>query len=333
MMLRHSLIAAFLLLACAAGDALAYRWERCGWDHERLNWDHSPVRFRVDGTTFPSTSLWRFALAQAVDRFNRSPADFRYELTWGEPGVSRRNHENEIWWSSSINPPAVTRTWYPRHARCVIKEADVIFNTMGGFNIVLGLGDKANFWPYGGSFRPFQNAVLHEIGHAQGLNHTPDTYSIMGQEWDHITANGADATLYPGEDAIAGSVDTYGLHPTEVVEDLGTTHWQWNGRASGAYGQHDRTRIFVSDREALNVGGAEPVYVVAPGDRVVVELGFENMGATPWPVTVGYYLSTDVLIDRSDLLLDSFDTVLERDRMNVQARVLTIPSSTPTGRR
>ena len=308
------LAAILLAVAPSAGMvAYGYRWNRCGARDERLKWDHTTVRFRVHGASFPSTTLWRYALAEAADRWNQTPSNFRYNLTYDEPGVGRRNHENEIWWSEEFDesdPPAVTKWWNPRRVACEFKETDIIFNRTESYSVLL-VGNKSDFWSYGGRMRPFQTTATHEFGHAQGLAHEERLYNIMGQDWTHIHANGPTATAYPGVDAVRGSIDTYGRLPAGSNQDLSITHFKRIGDDS-EYSMHGRTGICDTAGVVLpNRGTAEPQFAVRPGQTVQVEFGYENIGVPSGRVIVNYYLSTDHVISTSDTILASRTVALE----------------------
>lgn len=53
-------------------------------------------------------------------------------------------------------------------------------------------------WNYGGSYRPYQTTVMHELGHAMGLEHEDDEYNVMGKDYTHIHAHGGFGTAYLG---------------------------------------------------------------------------------------------------------------------------------------
>ena len=184
------LCAAFIL--CVAGEASAYRWNKCR--RNRLHWDHSPVRFRVSEVSLAPGGPYAVALQEAADRWNKSPSDFRYNLTCGERRVGTRSRQNEIWFSSTISAPAVTK-YRRRRVSCRFKEVDIIFRTTGGYTTSR---NRDMLWPYGGGFRPFQSTALHEFGHAQGLKHSRENYSVMGIDWTHVHTNGSTSTSYAG---------------------------------------------------------------------------------------------------------------------------------------
>jgi hypothetical protein len=217
---------------------------------------------------------------------------------------------------------------------CRFTEVDILFNKSEGYSTST---HKDNLWPYGGLYRPFQTTAMHEFGHAGGLNHTTDKYSIMGQDWTHIHTNGSTARAYPGEDAVAGMVRLYGTR-SSAPEDLGVVHWRWTGSNNG-YSTHTRTRIFSSSgvelsRFCSSAPGArcvEPVYKVSKGQEVQLELSYESLGKSSMTVAVGYYLSTDNLITPADRFLSSSSMFLSTGTVRTAKKILTIPTDLTSG--
>ena len=131
------------------------------------------------------TSSWATALQEAINAWNATPCDFSYSIVWGDLSVAEGNGENEVWWSDTTTHPAYCSYWY-YESTCEIIEADVVFNLEFDFTTS---SSKVDLTPYGGSSRPFRTTAVHELGHAQGLGHTADTYSSMGQSWNACSYN------------------------------------------------------------------------------------------------------------------------------------------------
>ncbi len=316
-------ILSVLFAGALAHEATAWTWLTCTGG-EKGHWDSHNVPFRASQIGFPEGSAWRTALQSVVHAWNNTPAGVSYSMSWNEPGIGEDNGESEVWWSGAISPPAVTYTWY-YDSSCEIVETDVVFKNTVSYTTST---DKADLTPYGGAYRPFRTTAIHEFGHAQGLGHTTDTYSVMGQDWDHVHANGSSASAYPGEDAFAGSVDVYGFK-AGVHEDLAVAHWRHTG-ASGGYSTHDRTRVLDSGGGLLSdVGGDEPVYLVKKGQQVKLQMSYENMGKSIHDAKVGFYLSENDYISGLDTFLGwmqvndlGLNTVYTHD-----GSLITIPES------
>jgi len=324
-MSRSTTFALTLATLLATNDAFASTWQMCG--STRTKWGSNSVTMRASSVGFPVGS-WRTALDETRTRFNGSPSKMRYYVQWDDTSVAMGNGQSEVWWSSGFGAPAVCYTWW-NTGTCQFVEADILFDNTVAYTTST---TKTALWPYGGASRPFRTTAMHEIGHAQGLGHTSDRYSIMGQDWDHIHANGSTATAYPGGDAIAGSVTTYGL-VAGALEDLGVAHWRRTG-ASGAYSIHDRTRVLNSSGTELAkfTSGGEPVYQVNKGQTVRLEMTYENMGKTsPITTNVAYYVSTNSTISSGDTFLGNGSVTLNRGTATTSNTYLVIPSNLTSG--
>lgn len=312
----------------AGTEAQAYTWWTCGGTN--VKWPFNFVTLRASQVGFPSGNPYRTALGTVATRFSNTPSKMNYFIQYDEPLVGHDNGQSEVWWDSppAITAPAYANIWW--NGSCQIVEGDVVFNNTVSYTTST---TKASLTPYGGSFRPFHTTAMHEFGHIQGLGHTNNVYSIMGQDWDHIHSNSATATGYPGEDAVAGSVAVYGLDPA-LVQDLGISHWRWTG-ASGEYSTHARTRLFTTGNVELPkvAGTAEPVYQVNKGQQVKLELTYENMGATsPLTAKIGYYVSTNDTISTADTFLGEGAVTIYRNSPDTTNNTfLWIPSNLVSG--
>jgi hypothetical protein len=297
-----------LAFVLVGADAQAYTWWKCGTTN--VKWAANAVTLRASQVGFPSGNPYRTALGGVATRWSNTPSKMNYFIQYDEPGVAEGNGQSEVWWTAppSISAPAYAKIWW--NGSCQITEGDVVFNNTVSYTPYT---TKSTLTPYGGAYRPFGTTAMHELGHVQGLGHTTTTYSIMGQDWDHIHANGSAATAYPGEDAVGGSVAVYGLDAANV-QDLGVSQWRYTG-SSGGYSTHSRTRLFTTGNVELTkvVGTAEPTYRVNKGQQVKLEMTYENMGKTsPLTVKVGYYLSTNDLISTADTFLGEGTVTLYR---------------------
>ncbi len=258
--------------------------------------------------------------------------------SWGYLGVAEdddgwalSNGESELAWTSSSSvlggAPGITySTWYTASGN--LYETDVFMASTTSFT---NSNSKTQLWEYGGSNRPGQTTLVHELGHALGLGHEADVYNIMGTDWTHIHVNGSTAQAYLGEDASAGLVELYGEY--EAYEDLSVSHWRRTG-SSGGYSSHSRNRILTSggsDMTAYTCSN-EPCYYLRKGTTYRPEVTFENNGGDIQATNISYRLSTNDYISTYDTEIYSLDAIYWwPDEPYMATHSMTIPSGTATG--
>ncbi len=319
-----TLLTSAAVLAGGAVDANASNWWYTCIGGAKAKWASNGLTLRASSVGFPTGSSWATALASVASAWSATPSNMNYSIQFNEPGVALNNGQNETWWTDSLGAPAVCYLWYTEFG-CQLVETDVLFLNTVSYSTST---TKSALTAYGGGGRPFRTTALHEFGHAQGLAHTGDTYSIMGQDWDHIHANGATATAYPGEDAVAGSMGVYGKVGS-AFEDLAVAHWRFTG-ASGEYSSHARTRLFDSVGVEISkyASSPEPVYLVKKGQIVKLEMSYENLGKSSKSVKVGYYLSTNDIISTADQFLGEGSVTIGPDVVFTTSNTtLVIPTS------
>src|SRR5262245_47762229 len=77
----HSMIFLLAVFVMVVPQAFAYEIYFCGDD--KIEWEGTP-RIRASAVGFPEGHIRSAALQAVVDRWNASPADFRFNLTWNE---------------------------------------------------------------------------------------------------------------------------------------------------------------------------------------------------------------------------------------------------------
>lgn len=319
---------AYTTLTCTTMD-FPFDGVSTGGIVKTVKWPSNNVTMKASAVSYPPGNP-RNVLTSAIDRWNENPSEFRFGITYNDTSVGFNNGENEIWYTNAdIGFPAAE---YERidPFTCEKIESDII---VSGFSQSWTYStNKTSNGAYGGTRRPHKNMLMHELGHTIGLKHTADTYSLMGLEWNVLTVNGSQTRAQIGEDAAHGAVGLYGRNSGQTIEDVSVTHWRRTGENNG-YSMHERTRVlstFGFEAPSVTVNG-EPVYIVTPGQTVVVEFTYENSGETLQSFTTEFRLSTNHYISPSDTYLGEFPFSLGRNTAYTATTTLTLPNNLNSG--
>ncbi|HYX33731.1 MAG TPA: hypothetical protein VE954_11510 [Oligoflexus sp.] len=184
--------------------------------------------------------------------------------------------------------------------------------------------------------------ILHELGHALGLMHTWDSYSIMGTHYTHFNTHltgGASGSLkgihyMPGIDATAGAASLYGRTPgTEV----GVTFMDFSGLFSNTGGSAGGYAIH------MRVPQSAPIYYIDQAYGVFDQYNadgnhnfnanflYENYSDSPKSVWLDFYLSDNEAISEQDRYLASASFEMGPGWTKVPVDV-QLPNDLSTGR-
>ena len=326
-------VAAAMTVVCTT-QASAFGYNTCLG--ENLRWSSDSKTLRASPVSFP-TGYWRNGLQNGMDAFNLNPSKFRYSMTTDNGGVGRNNGQTEVWGGTGSilqGSPARAYWWYTcfwffgDHVH--LDELDIVFDYSSPWQWTANT-TKSSLTGYAGSLRPLQTTACHEFGHGLALNHVSTEYNVMGTDYQHMHVNGSTGRAYMGEDAADGAAFLYGERAASW-EDVGVVHWKYSG-ASGEYSDHTRTRIYTSSGGALPTYtvNSETGYRVSPGDTVLAEFTYENMGkSTQSNVRVGYYISMNDLITTLDTRIAATTFTLGRGNVMTTTVSLTIPVTLST---
>ena len=325
--LTRNLVLASLLLPNLVADARAGSWNTCGT--EKLKWTLPQVSMVVRQSDFPEGSDFGDAIEWAANRWSSTASNIGYKVTFvpDEPDLFEdENDVSEIYLVDNLDAPARTFTWKVDQT-CTITEADILINSTHAWTTSTDADDLISYF---GSDRPFQTMMLHELGHAQGLAHDGDTYSVMGEDYNHIHLNDGIATAYLGEVDIAQSVDTYGAK-AGVIEDVGLAHWKRIGFTGGSdgYSLYGRTALVSTDGTPIYHDGDK--LGVDVGAELKMEVAVENFGKSDQVMNIGWYLSSNDDISTGDFLLATQGVLVLVDEPElIQSPVLALPSDLPS---
>lgn len=353
----HKLTLALVLLY--ANQAMAWQHISCILPVNKNKLKHwavkqySPV---IDPVSIAKDSAQYAAVLAAIAQMNANPSQFRYRMAgFDHDGVGINNGESEIWMQdlgdNLMGVSAIERSDADFSPTCTATESDIIINSRYrpqrepvGVSKIIHSNDKHQLFEYGGSYSPLQSIVMHELAHSAGLQHEGEVMNLMGGDY-LLIANGDRVTPYIGQDSAAGLIALHGLSPT-AKEEVSVSHWRYGEKIAGSgdsfFSVHHRTRLFDMNNVELpkvcayqkpDVQGAlmsdcpEPIYQVTQGQKIKLELSYENAGKTRTvSVKADYYLSTDNHIDNRDRLLKSETLKLNRERA---PRTSTIPLTIP----
>jgi hypothetical protein len=353
MMKKHWLglmsLTALATLTSFVPKAGAYEYNYC--NDKRIQWG-AEVGYVELRTHSGLSSDYEYQVKEGKNRWNEiGSGNFSYTLIYDDTSVGLKNGQNEIWFSTDDSLSGGTGRAHITYYNCntsvvaTIVEADVVFDpNPTNTTWTASSYPKSSLTPYGGTFRPFDAGVVHELGHVAGLAHETDEYNVMGEDFTHIYSDGYSAYAYVGEDAAAGLVDIYGYG---YNQDVSVNHWKWvgvlNSSNGSSYSDHSRTQMYDSSGNVLSsyTDAGEPRYRVNRGQAVQVEFTYENSGSyadsnnlyNVQTVTRDFYISTypksgasgDRWLKADTTMLDRWDTRTARD-------TVTIPSNLAPGK-
>jgi hypothetical protein len=283
---------------------------------------------QVDPASFPAGDPYTAALGVVHDHFYyENPSEGWFTFVYPDVAApSLGNTVNEVWFADDPYIYDSNCFRWISGATLEVIEADVVFRVTAPFTTSYS---KSQTWAYGGPYRPFETATIHELLCAVGLMDEDDEFSVMGPDWDHVHVNGNTYRSYIGEDGSAGMLDLFGPYTGGQIENVGVTARKYKG-TTGGYSTHEWCVVTDSAGVPLPTNGAvasQPRYEVTNGQSIRAEFSLENMGESTQTVTIRYYLSIDTTISTTDTLVSSTTRTLSVNDVLTYRHPLTLPNN------
>jgi len=157
--------------------------------------------------------------------------------------------------------------------------------------------------------------MLHELGHALGLEHQDNRLATMNTHYYNSGPNGHYNTVEPHAD------DRQGirlLYPNSTTErDIAVSRYHNTGSTTA------KNTLFTTNNS--------PVYVLNKGGQYDLQYTMENLGTEAESVTIHFYISTDSYISTNDIYLGSTTWSMPAPSYLTATKRITIPTSLSSG--
>jgi len=308
--LGHALCLAGILMPAAA---LAYHHNAC--NGAAYTWADDDVEFEVMTCSAPQGSQKADDLIYGMGEWNAVQAmDDMFDQSW-TPGVCQArtgNGHNEVGFVSAAAIDGALGLTLRRYSggcwswtrRVDIIEADVFINS----DAVLEQGNPA---ACNRKVTGQRTTVLHELGHAIGLNHDDDHMSLMMSTDGEGKYCGSRMVEPHPDDATGGRR----LYPDrEASRDLAASEFRMTGV----------NRVSTNSRF-----GERPL---CPGERHQVLWSVANLGTVNERYSVRWYLSTNTRITPFDTpIATNVGAVQNAGHFSTWQRLVTIPRNVRPG--
>ncbi|UCF05879.1 MAG: matrixin family metalloprotease [bacterium] len=271
-------------------------------------WDSDPT-LRIYTVSFAAGTVWRSDLINGIDRWNdvwgmwlEFDTEFRNDATWRTgDGI------NGVGFSASADIGGAWGVTYKISDGDEIEEMDVRFNA-----------DLA--WETGAQDErvrevpAFRKVVVHELGHALGLDHECSELAVMAQGTaGHVWYGGnAPTRHHPMADDVEGSRELYPWSGT--YRDVALSNFEMLGTCSSQLWRNNTS-----------------LTTVEAGSTVDLEYLVSNPGNVGINFILGIYLSTNDNISKWDTYLTGQSWWMTYEYNSETDITVTIPCDVPPG--
>jgi hypothetical protein len=296
-----------------ARSADAYGWWQCNGTPTR--WQSSAAHYQVMRCSIPEGSQRAADVIYSFDEWNSVYGMWDvFSREWGTTecvSISHSNGRNEVYFGVASEMDGAVGVTYLRRDGCTwswstqyIIEADVAFDA--GQMVEWGNPPCNTYRLFGA-----RTTMVHEFGHALGLEHYDAVMNLMMTSDGEGKYCGAHA-VEPHPDDAAGGRFLYG-----------------SGNRSTDIGASEH-RLAGSNNVELNTSSG--VASLCPGDTHTFRWSVGNMGTEGVTYNVRWYLSTNDTISTSDIAVGTNTGAFEpAGAFDTWSRTITIPGSVSFG--
>ena len=316
---RRTLLLVGLVASIAStsgGGALGYSWFEL--EGEIVVWPEATDTRWLSVTTFPKGSAIETAVLGAAGAWNVAGGS-SWQYTAGRDDIDPPDQLDGISFTAAVpgtyfDDPSTLAATLLGHIGPAWADMDTLFNAnapndwLWTTDTAPGCGVLLEPETYG---VVFMTVAMHEFGHAFGLGHEERVLATMNAFYPNGGTFGQANVIEPHADDRAGQRF---LYPGSEFTDLG------NGN------------FFLREDGSVERNAFTPT-TADPGDEITIGIPVVNLGTTAvQDVRHGFYLSTDEIIETSDILIATVTwTAIEATAAGHFDVVIELPSDLASG--